>query len=130
MRFASLHFPHHLALVVFLVLLLAVALGACSRPPQPKTQASASSGPSHSASVEKVSSSAGDAALTAKVKTALAGEAGLKTLKIDVDSNSGVVTLKGRVESDETKQRIQEVAQGVSGVKWVQNQISVAPKAS
>ena len=55
---------------------------------------------------------------------------GLKTLKLDVDANSGVVSLKGRVDNDETKQRIQEVTQSVPGVTWVQNQVSVAPNAS
>jgi hyperosmotically inducible protein len=116
---------------------LAVAVAAgCTKPPQPKTGASAgSSGPSSSSSSEKkiladAGISASDAALTAKVKTALANEAALKTLKLEVDANSGVVSLKGQVENDQTKQRIQELAQAVPGVTWVQNQLSVAPKPS
>jgi osmotically-inducible protein OsmY len=123
-------------------MLIAVATG-CSKPPLPKT--SATSGASTSQPEKSVDSgktagqkidqataeakrTAGDAALTAKVKTALANEAGLNTLKIDVDANSGVVTLKGQVDNDAAKTRLQEVAQAVPGVTWVQNQVSVVPK--
>jgi osmotically-inducible protein OsmY len=138
-----LHFANQVALVLFLLMLVAVAAG-CSGPPLPKTQASAGSSSSQTDRTPKaektpgqrldqvsadVKRTAGDAALTTKVKTALAGDVGLKTLKIDVDANSGVVTLKGQVDSDEAKKRIQEIAQAVNGVTWVQNQISVAPKA-
>ena len=103
-RFAKLHFPHQLALVLFLVLLLAVLLG-CGRPPQPKTEA-----------------------LAEQVKTALSSDSTARQEKIEVDANGGVVILKGRVDSDEAKKHIQEIAQHVPGVKWVQNQVSVGPK--
>jgi len=103
-RFAKLHFPHQLALVLFLALMLAFVVG-CSRPPQPKT----------------------DSAISTQIKTALAGDANLKA--VDVDANGGVVILKGRVESDEAKNRVQEIAQKVPGVTWVQNLISVGPRS-
>ena len=146
-HFANLHLANQVALVVILLMLLAVASG-CSKPPLPKTDASAGS----SSNVQKASKNeesagqkqtagqkldqataeakraGGDAALTAKVKAALANDAGLRTLKLDVDANSGVVTLKGQVDNDEAKKRIQEVTQAVPGVTWVQNQISVVPK--
>lgn len=142
------HFGNQVALVIILLMLVAVAAG-CSKPPQPKTEASAGSSssqadkaaPAGKTTAEKTPGqrldqasaeakrTAGDAALTAKVKTALANDAGLKTLKLDVDANSGVVTLKGQVDSDDAKKRIQEIAQAVPGVTWVQNQVSVAPKA-
>jgi osmotically-inducible protein OsmY len=142
------HFANQIALVIALLMLLAVATG-CSKPPLPKTEASAGSSssqadkaaPSDKTAAEKTPGqrldqatedakrTAGDAALTAKVKTALANDAGLRTLKLDVDANSGVVTLKGQVDSDDAKKRIQEIAQAVPGVTWVQNQISVAPRA-
>jgi hypothetical protein len=101
-RFDKLHFPHQLALVLFVVLLLAVLFG-CSRPPLPKT----------------------DAALTSQVKVALADDTALRRARIDVDANGGIVTLKGRVDNDDAKKRIQEIAEKVPGVTWVQNQISV-----
>jgi|1185.fasta_scaffold53214_2 osmotically-inducible protein OsmY len=129
MRFATLHFPHQIALVLFLVLLLAVAFG-CSKPPQPKTEASTGTSLPQQSAPDKAKSGTGDAALAEKVKTALASDADLRAAKIDVDANSGVVTLKGRVDSDDAKKRLQEVAQRVQGVTWVQNQVSVGPKAS
>jgi hypothetical protein len=113
-------------------LALALALPGCTKPPQPKTDASAgaSSPAAEKTLVSAESVSPGDAALTEKVRVALAQEAALKTVKLDVDANSGVVSVKGQVQNDETKQRIQEVAQAVPGVTWVQNQVSVAPKRS
>jgi osmotically-inducible protein OsmY len=125
MRFATLHFPHQLALVLFLVLLVAFLAG-CTKPPQPKTQASM--GSSESSSIERAKSGGSDADLTAKVKNALATDAQLKAAQIDVDANSGVVILKGQVESDTEKKRLQELAQAVPGVTWVQNRVSVAPR--
>jgi osmotically-inducible protein OsmY len=135
-RFVSLPFANQIALVIALLMLVAVAI-ACSRPPQPKTEASQGSsavqaektpGQKLDQATADVKRTAADAGLTAKVKTALANDAGLKTLKLDVDANGGVVTLKGQVDSDDTKKRIQEVTQRVPGVTWVQNQISVVPK--
>jgi hypothetical protein len=142
MHFANLHLGNQVALVVILLMLLAVATG-CSKPPQPKTDASSGSsrgaqqesktGQTAGQKLDKATAEAkqagGDAALTAKVKAALANDAGLRTLKLDVDANSGVVTLKGHVDNDEAKKRIHEIAQAVPGVTWVQNQISVVPKA-
>ena len=102
-RFAKLHFPHQLALVLFLVLLLAALFG-CSRPPQPKTEN-----------------------LADKVKIALSSDSAAQREKIEVDANGGVVILKGRVANDDVKKRVQDIAQKVPGVKWVQTKVSVAP---
>ena len=135
------HFANQVALVIFLLMLITVVAG-CSKPPLPKTSATAGSSSAVPGETKKEETAgqkldnatagakrtAADAALTAKVKTALANDAGLRTLKLDVDTNGGVVTLKGRVDSDDAKLRIQEIAQAVPGVTWVQNQISVAPR--
>jgi len=67
-----------------------------------------------------------DAALTTKVHTALANDVGLRTLSsINVDSDKGVVTLRGRVDSEDTKRRVEEVAKRVSGVTAVKNELQV-----
>jgi hyperosmotically inducible protein len=67
-----------------------------------------------------------DAALTTKVHTALANDVGLRTLKsINVDSDKGVVTLKGRVDSEDTKRRVEAVAKRVGGVTAVKNELQV-----
>ena len=67
-----------------------------------------------------------DATLTTKVHTALMNNVGLNTLRsINVDSDKGVVTLKGRVDSEDTKRRAEEVAKRVGGVSAVKNELRV-----
>ena len=67
-----------------------------------------------------------DATLTTKVHNALMNNVGLNTLRsINVDSDKGVVTLKGRVDSEDTKRRAEEVAKRVSGVSAVKNELRV-----
>ena len=67
-----------------------------------------------------------DATLTTKVHTALMNNVGLNTLRsINVDSDKGVVTLKGRVDSEDTKRRAEDVAKRVSGVSAVKNELRV-----
>ena len=67
-----------------------------------------------------------DATLTTKVHTALANDVGMRTMySINVDSDKGVVTLKGKVDSEATKQRAGDVAQRVSGVNSVKNELQV-----
>jgi hyperosmotically inducible protein len=66
-----------------------------------------------------------DTAITAKVKAAVLAEPGLKTLQIDVDTKDGVVTLSGTVDSSTMKERASQVAQGVSGVRSVVDNLAV-----
>jgi hyperosmotically inducible periplasmic protein len=75
---------------------------------------------------EKNTQFAKDSALTTKVHTALANDVGLRTLKsINVDSDKGVVTLKGRVDSEDTKRRVEAVTKRVGGVTAVRNELQV-----
>lgn len=93
---------------VLAIVLAVLVVAACeNRTPRPKT----------------------DAALTEKVKVALARDPQLGGERIEIDSNSGVVMLKGSVRDEAAKRRLQEIAKKVDGVTWVQNQVSVAPKA-
>jgi osmotically-inducible protein OsmY len=67
-----------------------------------------------------------DATLTTKVHTALANDVGMRTMySINVDSDKGVVTLKGKVDSQATRQRAEDVAKRVSGVTSVRNELQV-----
>jgi hyperosmotically inducible periplasmic protein len=66
-----------------------------------------------------------DAAVTAKVKSALIAEPNLKARSIDVDTTGGVVTLKGTTENAEQKQRAEQVAASVEGVRSVRNELVV-----
>jgi len=68
---------------------------------------------------------ADDAAITTKVKTAVLAEPGLKSLQINVDTKDAVVTLSGTVDSPELKSRAVQIAQGVQGVKSVNDNLSV-----
>lgn len=117
------------SLLLFVCVLALVA--ACeNKTPRPKTEASA--GPSAAqVQVQQVAAteerqSRKDAELTDKVKTAL----GPQAESLDIDSNAGVVRIKGQVDSDQTKQKVQEAAKAVPGVRWVQDQTSVKPEAA
>lgn len=69
-----------------------------------------------------------DGALTAKVKTAIAGDAGLGTATdVNVTTYRGVVQLSGFVENAEMSSRAVSIAQGVEGVRSVQNDLRVKP---
>jgi len=123
------HFVQISSLLLFLCILVVVA-GCDNKPPRPKTEAS--SGPSVPAvEVQRVAAgteerqSRKDAELTDKVKTAL----GPHAEALDIDSNAGVVRIKGQVDSDQAKQKVQETAKAVPGVRWVQDQTSVKPEA-
>jgi hyperosmotically inducible protein len=59
------------------------------------------------------------------VKTAVLAEPGLKSLQINVDTKDAVVTLSGTVDSPELKSRAVQIAQGVQGVKSVNDNLSV-----
>jgi osmotically-inducible protein OsmY len=62
-----------------------------------------------------------DAAITTKVKTAIFNEPTLKSTEIKVETYKGVVQLSGFVESQQSESKAVELAQNVSGVKSVKN---------
>lgn len=66
-----------------------------------------------------------DALLTAKVKTALIQSPDTKAHQITVKTEGGVVQLSGFVNSPETKTAAATIAMSVSGVKAVDNALSV-----
>ena len=78
-----------------------------------------------SAAADKATTAVGDAATTASVKTALIAEPNLSALRIDVDTVNGVVTLNGTVDNAEQKARAIAVAQGVSGVSTVKDNLTM-----
>lgn len=73
----------------------------------------------------KTANAIDDGAITTKVKTAMVADPTLKALQINVDTKNGVVTLMGAVDSQAMKDRATEVTQGVSGVKSVDNNLTV-----
>ncbi len=68
-----------------------------------------------------------DATLTAKVKTALVENPGTAARRINVTTYNGVVQLSGFVNSRDEKQEAEQVAQSVSGVRQVRNELEVKP---
>lgn len=66
-----------------------------------------------------------DAGITTAVKAKLAGEKAVTLTRIDVDTNQGVVALNGVVDTSATKQRAEELARQVNGVKSVVNNLQV-----
>lgn len=68
-----------------------------------------------------------DSTITTEVKAKLFEEGVLKGLAISVSTFEGAVTLTGAVKTPEQKRRAGEIAQGVKGVKKVNNLLSVRP---
>lgn len=68
-----------------------------------------------------------DAAITARVKAAVMAEPGLRPLGIGVETRDGVVTLAGTVNGPDQRQRALQIAQGVAGVRAIDDQLVVKP---
>lgn len=66
-----------------------------------------------------------DSTLTAKVKSALIDDPSTKAGDIKVETRQGVVQLSGFVSSQAAKDAATKVAQSVSGVKSVQNGLTI-----
>ena len=73
----------------------------------------------------KTATAIDDTAITTKVKSAMVADPTLKALQINVDTKNGVVTLAGAVDSQAMKDKATEVTQAVSGVKSVDNNLTV-----
>ena len=67
-----------------------------------------------------------DTALTTKVKAKLMGDKELSNSKVSVKTTNGVVTLTGTASSAEAKAYAGTTAEGVEGVKSVDNNLKVA----
>jgi hyperosmotically inducible periplasmic protein len=66
-----------------------------------------------------------DAAVTAKVKADLIKDDAIKSTDIGVETSSGVVQLSGFVGSGAIRQRAEQLAQSVEGVKSVRNDLAI-----
>jgi len=63
--------------------------------------------------------------ITSATKMKLAADSRTPATEINVDTTNGTVTLFGMVPTQESKAAAQEIAQGVSGVKHVENKLEV-----
>jgi hyperosmotically inducible protein len=66
-----------------------------------------------------------DSTITTKVKAALLGDDAVKSFEVHVNSFKGVVQLSGFVDNDGQKSQAGRDAASVTGVKDVQNNISI-----
>lgn len=66
-----------------------------------------------------------DSTITSKVKTALAQDPHASAFDISVETYKGTVQLSGFVDSESEKRRASQVAEGVSGVRSVKNDLRV-----
>jgi hyperosmotically inducible protein len=140
--------PAYRALLTAVAAALAVSVAACGeKQPSDKMSQIPPSGDTASSKMERAADSAeqklekaadaaerkldqagkaiDDAAVTAKVKSALIAEPNLKALSINVDTMAGIVTLKGTADSQESKQKAEQLASTVEGVRSVKNELVV-----
>jgi hypothetical protein len=75
----------------------------------------------------KVGEVVDDATITTKIKAALLQSPEVKGLDVKVETQKGVVQLSGFVANQAQIDKAVEVAKGVTGVKEVQNKMSVKP---
>ena len=66
-----------------------------------------------------------DTAITAKVKAQMANDKDVSAMDVSVNTKEGVVRLSGVVKSAAEKQRAEQVARGVEGVRRVDNALVV-----
>jgi len=107
------------------------APAAASAPPAESQTAAPSTaattpGPAEQAGRE-VGEAVDDATITTKVKAALLQAPDVKGLDVKVETDRAVVQLSGFVASQAQIDKAVELAKGVSGVREVQNKMSVKP---
>jgi hyperosmotically inducible protein len=73
---------------------------------------------------DSVGAAVSDTAITAKVKSSFVGDDRLKGSHIKVVTTNGVVTLTGTAATSDSKSAAEEIAQSVSGVRSVDDQVS------
>ena len=66
-----------------------------------------------------------DSVITTKVKSRLLADSVTEGFKIDVTTIKGVVYLTGLVDNDKEKNRAEELAKKVEGVKSVENKLAL-----
>ncbi len=71
-----------------------------------------------------------DASITSGVKVKFIKDAQIKALDINVDTYEGVVTLHGNVPSAGARDRAEQLARSVKGVKDVRSKLVIVPPAS
>jgi hyperosmotically inducible protein len=66
-----------------------------------------------------------DGQIKSQLEDAVKNDATLADHDIDFDVNNGVVTISGEVPNARTKERVQQIAKGTTGVKDVANELKI-----
>lgn len=119
------------SLMIVISMTVASALAACDRgdttAQRPDTSRSAPGSDAAKAAgdaADKVARNVQDTAVTTKVKAALLADEQVKGTDINVETTQGAVTLSGRTETPAQKQRAEQLAMNVDGVRAVNNNIT------
>ncbi|HYL98946.1 MAG TPA: BON domain-containing protein [Blastocatellia bacterium] len=91
--------------------------------------ASSENANSSAADQQQGSQAGGDDWITLKAKLALIADKRTSGFDTSVDTKDGTVTLSGKVDSPDSKMAATEVAEGINGVKSVDNELQVVPDA-
>jgi hypothetical protein len=81
--------------------------------------------PGTSATTPVMPGTSTDASITEAVHAALARDAELRPVRIDVETVDGKAALRGQVPDASARERAAQIAQGVSGVRSIDNQLVV-----
>ncbi len=87
-------------------------------------------GMSSLASAESAGQYIDDAAITTKVKAAMLGNSTVKASQVSVQTTQGTVELSGTVENKAQEAEAVRLANGVSGVKAVKDEIRIKGETS
>ena len=104
-------------------LLAAVALVACGRADE--ATAGLEAGQIASSTATSAGAPVTDSSITTVITAELARDGTLDPTRIDVDTAQGRVVLRGSAPDDEAKERAKRIALAVSGVKGVDNYLTV-----
>jgi hyperosmotically inducible periplasmic protein len=122
---ANLHIPTAATLAAALA--ASVTLAACQPGHDARIAVAPNPAQGATALAEEAANSAADAAITVAVNTALARDERLSVWRIDVHTVDGHVVLEGRAPDADSLQRATQLAQGVPGVKSVDNRLALPP---
>jgi hyperosmotically inducible periplasmic protein len=82
-------------------------------------------GGNNSMAAQSVGEYIDDATVTTAVKAKLVAEKASNFTRISVETNNNIVTLTGEVESKDEKERAEQIAKQVNGVKRVDNKLEI-----
>ncbi|GLU35366.1 BON domain-containing protein [Trinickia caryophylli] len=102
---------------------LSVCLSAAAQTGAPPASTTADTAPA--ASSESLGQHISDSTITAKAKAQLIAAKDLKASRVHVKTRRGVVSLTGSVPSAADKTRAQQIVEGISGVRSVNNHLKV-----